>query len=604
MKENFKYLEIGSSEFDGKVAESIDFVIQKQLKDRVYWKKFVNVFRTKEDVADEGWRGEYFGKMMRGACLTYRYNPDEELYMILEDTVRDLLSTQDKAGRISTYTVEAEFHGWDMWSRKYVLVGCLYFYEICKDKTLKDRIITAMCAHVDYLVGKIGRDKVEITETSEHWGGVNSCTILEPVLHLYKLTKKEEYLRFAEYIISTGGCKDGNLLEIAEKGELLPYQYPEVKAYETMSFFEGVLAYYEVTGKEKYFDIVKKFVNDLLKSEITIVGSAGCTEELFDNAAVKQANDVEDLTIMQETCVTVTWMRLNERLLRLTGDSVYADNIEKSARNALYGSMNIYGNKQFSFLYAFGRKYMEGLPFDSYSPLVNQPRGVGIGGQKAFKDGGYYGCCACIAAAGIALFPLSAILKNEDGFYISQYFNGKIKAKTPSDNDVSIEIKSDAAEDGRVSIIVCSAIAEKYAITLRIPEWSNNAEIKVNGTGYPIQNGNVIIEREWKGLDEIDLAFNPEIKSYCLSGKIAFVYGGLVLARDMKKENKSITDAFTPIVRNGKYVVEKTDPQTDETVRFILKTKDGGVLLTDYASCGKHWEDADNSRISVWLNKK
>ena len=108
----------------------------------------------------------------------------------------------------------------------------------------------------------------------------------------------------------------------------MPFQYPEVQAYETMSFFEGALAYYEVTGEEKYFDAVTKFADAVLKSDITIIGSAGCTHELFDNSAEKQTDEVQVGTIMQETCVTVTWMRLQERLLRLTGNEMYAENIE------------------------------------------------------------------------------------------------------------------------------------------------------------------------------------------------------------------------------------------------------------------------------------
>ena len=34
-----------------------------------------------------GWRGEYWGKMMRGACITYKYTQSSKLYGILENTV-------------------------------------------------------------------------------------------------------------------------------------------------------------------------------------------------------------------------------------------------------------------------------------------------------------------------------------------------------------------------------------------------------------------------------------------------------------------------------------------------------------------------------------
>ena len=75
----YSYLQNGAAKYENAVHKNALFVLQKQLKDRELWKKFVNVFEEKADIVDNGWRGEYFGKMMRGACLTYRYIPDEEL---------------------------------------------------------------------------------------------------------------------------------------------------------------------------------------------------------------------------------------------------------------------------------------------------------------------------------------------------------------------------------------------------------------------------------------------------------------------------------------------------------------------------------------------
>ena len=94
------YLPKGYQVYKDKSDAYLHFVIERQLLDESLWKKFVEVFRTREDIADDGWRGEYFGKMMRGACLSYRYAPDPKLYAVLERTVRDLISTADEDGRI------------------------------------------------------------------------------------------------------------------------------------------------------------------------------------------------------------------------------------------------------------------------------------------------------------------------------------------------------------------------------------------------------------------------------------------------------------------------------------------------------------------------
>ncbi len=595
----YRYIPMGNARYEGTVHDNAAFILQKQLLDKPLWDKFVYVFTERPDAADLGWRGEYFGKMMRGACLTYRYLPDETLYGVLYETVRGILDAQDADGRITTYPQEKEFCGWDMWTRKYVLVGCLYFYGICRDEAFKERIVTAMKGQVDYLIDKLGEDKLSVLETSHWWGGVNSASILEPIVELHKLTGEEKYLTFAKYILESGGCRDGNLLELAEEGVMMPFEYPTVKAYEMMSYFEGALAYYEVTGETRYLNIVEKFAEAVRKTDITIIGCAGCTHELFDHSAVKQTEETEPLAIMQETCVTVTWMRLQERLLRLTGKVIYAEGIEQSALNALYGSLNFEGLPQ---LEKGENVRVPGVPFDSYSPLTFKARGIGIGGYKKFSTGGYYGCCACIGAAGTALFPLVSVMAQDDGFVLNEYGNGTVTAATPAGNSVTLTISGNFADEGNAAVSLALDTPETFTLRLRVPAWSHEPTLTVNGETQAVEVGYIDLTREWKDGDTVTLALHPEVEMQTLNGKVAFTFGALALARDEQKEEGDIEAPVIPALNGDKLVVNQLDAEAGETVRFLLKTTDGDLLLTDYASCGKRWMEERN-RISVWLNQ-
>ncbi|MBQ9780102.1 MAG: glycoside hydrolase family 127 protein [Clostridia bacterium] len=599
MKNIYSYLPNGAAVYENAVHENAVFILKKQLMDKPLWDKFVYVFTERPDHLDLGWRGEYFGKMMRGACLTYRYIPDEELYNILYETVKGILDTQDADGRITTYPQEKEFCGWDMWTRKYVIVGCLYFYGICRDEAFKEKIITALKGQVDYLMEKLGEDKLSILDTSTWWGGLNSSSILEPIVELYKLTKEEKYLSFAQYILEAGGCKDGNLLALAEAGEKMPYEYPVVKAYEMMSYFEGALAYYEVTGETRYLNIVEKFADAVRKTDITIIGCAGCTHELFDHSAVKQTEETEPLAIMQETCVTVTWMRLLDRLLRLTGKVIYAEGIEQSTLNALYGSLNYEGLPQ---LEKGENIRVPGVPFDSYSPLTFKARGIGIGGYKKFSIGGYYGCCACIGAAGTALFPLISVMTQDNGFVLNEYNNGTVNATTPAGNPVTLRISGYFADEGHATVTLALNTPETFTLRLRVPAWSHEPTVTVNGETQNAEAGYVDLTREWKDGDSVTIECYPEVEITELNGKIAFTYGALALARDEQKEDGNIEAPVVPVLHNGHLVVNQLDVLEGETVRFTVKTEAGDLLLTDYASCGKHWMEERN-RISVWLNR-
>lgn len=44
------------------------------------FKSFDQQFRDQQDGENQGWRGEYWGKMMRGAVMVYEYSQNRELY--------------------------------------------------------------------------------------------------------------------------------------------------------------------------------------------------------------------------------------------------------------------------------------------------------------------------------------------------------------------------------------------------------------------------------------------------------------------------------------------------------------------------------------------
>ena len=597
VKNKFTYLDVAEAKYSGTVHDYVLITEQHQLLNKKTWDKFVEVFTENSDDHDVGWRCEYWGKMMRGACLTYRYHGDDKLYDMLEYAVRELLKVQRDDGRFSTYSEEKQFNGWDLWGRKYVLTGMMHFIDICKDDSLKTEIMEAICRHADYIVEKIGdgEGQKSILETSNHWLCLNSCTILEPFVELYKRTGKKSYLDFSEYIIGLGGCAGGNLIDLAILDKIAPYEYPVNKAYEMMSFFEGLLAYYELTGEEKYLDAVTKFIEKVNETDVTIIGCSGCTHELFDNSIVKQTefNDVQ----MQETCVTVTWMRVLTRLHLITGNVAYVDRIEKSAFNALYGSINTKNEKGFSIE---DGEFLDPVIFDSYSPLYNNRRGFVTGGFKRFRTGGFYGCCACIGSAGTGIFPLIGTLKSENGIVINEAFEGVINTTTPLNNKVTLNAVTDYPVGDKYALAVFLEKDEEFEILIRIPDWCDEATLKIGDDIKKVYPGYVSLNRVWSDGDTIELELPHYLKSHHLNGKTAYTYGPLVLARDEMKEGKKTDAEFIPTEYNAFKVIPAGD---GEMLRILLECEGEDVLLTDYASCGKYWTNK-NAKVSVWLNAK
>ena len=457
--------------FEGIANSTALFVEQKQLIDTVLWKKFVNQFRIQMDGPKLEWRGEFWGKMMRAGALVYEYTKSSELYDILTSTIRDIITVAEPDGRVSSYSRDTEFDGWDLWCRKYVILGSIYYLDICKDADLKKELVNFISRCADYIMLHIGPGKKSITSASRSWLGLNSSSILEPIVKLYKLTGDKKYLDFATYIIDCGGAEGINVFELAYKNELYPYQYGVAKAYEMTSCFEGLLEYYLVTGIEKYKTAVTNFAYAVLESEVSIIGSCGVTHELFDHTRTRQTVRYDG--VMQETCVTVTWMKFCSRVLELTDDPAFADAMEQSFYNAYLASLNT-ENRESRYMhekYADRNVKSSYLPFDSYCPLTPGKRGQKVGGNRMLEDNTYYGCCACIGGAGIGVFLKSAVTCKGDVLTVNFFETGSGEFEI-NGVPVTLKIKTNYPVSGKIRIDISAASPVSFTLRVRSPKWS------------------------------------------------------------------------------------------------------------------------------------
>jgi len=601
--------------FQGVADKTALFIQKEQLYDVSLWKKFVDVYRSQPDGENQGWRGEYWGKMMRGAVMVYKYTQDSALYKIMTDTVRDMLSVAEADGRVSSYTRETEFDSWDLWSRKYVILGCEYYMDVCSNESFKKEILTFICRCADYILKHIGKDKKKITSASRSWRGVNSSSILEPIVKLYNLTGEAKYLDFASYIVDEGGADGTNIFELAYENRLRPYQYGVSKAYEMMSCFEGLLEYYKITKNEKYKIAVMNFASAVLESEVSVIGSCGITHELFDHTRARQTVRYDG--VMQETCVTVTWMKLCSRLLELTGDSVYADAMEKSFYNAYLGSVNTehcespYVHNKFS-----DRKITPTyLPFDSYSPLTAGKRGQKVGGNQLLPDMSYYGCCACIGAAGIGVFLEKAITVVDNTVTVNFFESGSAEFNC-NGVDITLSIETEYPVDGHIRICIQASAPVEFTLKIRNPEWSDCPK---GYRSYTKTWYNDVIEisfdmplvfhrpEYWEeDLIYTDMSKNTPSHHSAEAMKvyhndsddhyIAVTKGPLTLAAD-SRTGKSAASAFS-ISRNWTVCENQIIDGVPCLLKLRFVDEKGEIFyLMDYASAGRDWE----TEIAAWL---
>ena len=623
--------------YSGFMDDLIRYIEAFQLTSPAHWRRFVEQFRADSDY-EAGWRGEYWGKMMRGACFVYSYTQNPALYEILTKTVSDMIESADASGRISSYGADHEFDGWDLWCRKYVLLGMQYFLEICTDAVFAERIVASMCGQVDYIMSKVGREedgKKPINKCTRNWRGLNSSSILEPIVRLYSLTGEQKYLDYAAYIVECGGTDVVNIFDLAYEDDFAPYQYPVTKAYEMTSCFEGLLEYYRIVGNERYKTALINFADKVLATDFTVIGSSGCTHELFDHSTVRQANTTND-KIMQETCVTVTIMKFMYQLHLLTGDPKYADAFEISLYNAYIGAVNTEKVIEPMLLRDHPDWCIEPLPFDSYSPLTAGTRGNGIGGLKHMADNHYYGCCACIGSVGFGLTPKMQLLTTADGFAMNLFIGGTITSKTPAGNAVRFDLDTDYPKSGSVKVTLTLTEEETFTLLVRNPAWSKTTALSVNGETAEVCSGYIVLNRLWKTGDTIELSLDMRTEAirpipygsdiimnhvvwgahYMISTfdkedplasrHIALRRGPVMLAQE-NRLGYSVDDPIEVKVGEDGYVELISADENKMPYPCIVAAgvplTDGSVMtVTDYASAGKLW--TEESKMAVWMLTK
>jgi DUF1680 family protein len=275
-----------------------------------------------------------------------------------------------------------------------------------------------------------------------------------------------------------------------------------------------------------------------------------------------------------ETCVGMSWMQLCYHLLRSTGDPRYADEIEKTAYNALAGAM-----------------LPDGSSFAQYSSLE------GVRSLGPPQCGMELNCCNANGPRGMMLIPEVAVMLGADGPAISLYSDGVWNFPLPSGAPCRIEMKTDYPKSGDVDILMQPARPESFALRLRIPQWSGESRALVNGVAvtdiHP--GGWAVIEKRWNPGDTVKLHLDLRARVVRASDRgkqyVAIVRGPVALARDARFTG----DIDAPVSIDPGAIREISRP---DGVEAAFATSEG-LALCDYASAGNTWDQ--RSRFRTWM---
>lgn len=604
----------GSVTMDGYLGNKMSRCIHQRLIAQPV-DRLIEPFRIKNENDFGGFRCEYWGKWFTATALACAYYPGEKLQQKIQDAVTALCATQDRNGYIGTYAPQNELKGWDVWGRKYVLLGLIADYDL----THHPESLKAACKTADHLMTQFGPGKKNIIDNGlDAIDGLSSSSLLEPVSLLYQRTGNTAYRDFAEYIIaqwSKPSRTNAAGLRLIEKAleQTDPINIAAPKAYEMMSCYEGLCEQYRATGNKKYLAAAVAFANRVAEKEIMITGS-GSDQELWSDGVRQQTQLMQQPV---ETCVTVTWMKLCYQLLRLTGDPQWADYLETALYNALLGAMT-----------------PDGTWWSYFSPLT----GERVPSTCQHADVGL-SCCVANGPRGLLLTPAWAVMSSAAGPVINLFAAGSYRQKVGSQT-ITLLQHTDYPVTNKTIIELSTSGPVDFTLTVRIPKWSAQTHLSVNGQRIPCKAGSYAkIKRVWHNGDKVTIGLDFRgrvIPAPSGSPELSVMRGPIVLALDSRLVQaedtavvlytgfKSRTTEMLP--SDYRYLLPRPLPRPDQPPEYIslqpVQTNVEGIhmafeatfavrpthffnhhlkriILCDYASAGNRFDAQDLFR--VWL---
>lgn len=582
-----------SAALTGFIGEKLDLAYNNRILAQDV-NRLIEPFRNRTE--DRCWQSEFWGKWFTSAVQAYRYKPGDALKHTLDSAVLGLIRTQLPDGYIGNYTAGKHLEQWDIWGRKYCMLGLLSYFDLSGDP----ESLQAARKIADHLMQELAGKKVLIVQKGNH-RGMAATSVLEPITQLYVRTRNKRYLDFAQEIvrewesplgpqlIAKAGTNVGERFPIPEKS-WWGYEQGQ-KAYEMMSCYEGLLELYRITGNASYRSAVEKVWENIRATEINVAGSGSSMECWFGGKPLQPLVAKH----YQETCVTATWIRLSQQLLRLTGEAKYADAIEQSFYNALLGSMK-----------------PDGSSWAKYSPLT----GIRTEGEDQCHMG--LNCCVASGPRGLFTLPLTAVMQEREGLVVNFFTPGTYQAKTPAGRTATLMQQTTYPAGGVVELQLGLPAAEKFTISLRIPAWSKQTGLTVNGEIIPdaAPGQYAHINREWKPGDKIKLTLNMRGRIETIEGKPSYqavLRGPLVLVRDKRLGGAAdVDETITPVLAEDGSISIEALPSTGKNIwlnfsipcmvgsyRAEASGKPVALPFCDYASAGNTY--TEESYFRTWF---
>lgn len=439
-----------------------------------------------------------------------------ELRETASKMIDEVIAVQEPSAYLNTYyqddrkslrmTVQTQTTGHELYNIGHMLQGAIAYYRGTGDRRLLDAGIRFVD---DFLLPNYGpAPKKPIVSGHPE--------IEMALIELYRLTGDKRQLDLAGYIL--GG---DDRLQLPERRTIYMFSGTpftarnklEGHAVRAMYACCGATDYYMETGDPTYLATLNTLWNDMTTTKMYVTGGVGSRS---DGEAFGDAYELPNFRAYGESCAAIGNMMWNWRMLAVTGDAKYTDVIERALYNGINSGMSLDGT-----LYCYR------------NPLAFNPST----GDKIRNPWYDVTCCPPNLERTFGSLPGYFYSTSSDGIYVHLYDNSELNWHLENGVDLKVVQKANYPWDGGVDIAVTPAEPSEFTFYVRIPGWTDHAQVTVNGKAVSgVKPGEYFaIHRRWSSADVIHLAFevvpqiiqaNPRVADD--TGRVAVQRGPLI----------------------------------------------------------------------------
>lgn len=608
------------------------------------------------EIASGACEGEHWGppfhdgdlyKWLEGVASIYSITKEPKLDELMDKVISHIVKAQREDGYIHTSVIiEEKNKGIDSHAKKQTVIGTkvgaedekgafanrlnfetynlghlmmagIVHYRATGKKTLFDAAVKAtdfLCHFYETASAELARNAI----CPSHYMGV---------VEMYRATGNPRYLELSKNLINIRGMVENGTDDNQDRIPFREQKNAMGHAVRANYLYAGVADVYAETGEKLLMDNLQSIWNDIVNRKMYVTGACGA---LYDGTSPDgtcyepdsiqkvhqsygRAYQLPNSTAHNETCANIGNMLFNWRMLQTTADAKYADIVEMCLYNSVLSGVSLDGKR---FFYTNPLRLSSDFPYTLRWPRERQE---------------YISCFCCppntvrtlCEAQNYAYYTIS-----ESGIYCNLYGGNSLNTNLKDGSKIQLSQVTEYPWDGNVKLTIETAPKKKaFSIYMRVPEWCDNATLKVNGTTVQTKvqaNTYAEVNRIWKKGDVIEfcmdmpvklLESNPLVEEtrnqtvvkrgplvYCLES-IDIENGksidNILIPSDIQLTPKKITIDGSPMIAlEGTAKLMKEDSWKNTLYREVNRNNDKvDIRLIPYYA----WGNRGKADMTVWM---